>query len=362
MRDFWETMDIAVSALAAEHGGRALSWSPVRDYNQPAYRVIVRSGDQVVAFPPPSPHPITDWLSSMGYSEKYLALHATSAVNERIDEAAWFPVREPQNQWIRGTWRRPSLLLWQQEPALASGYWSSVLAGQGVEHHAWLRELRQDLAGPVKAPARRRVLGNLARMMSHYNNWEAQSGFSLRAWSVGHPEWQDVLDKAGLDYRGRVDGVPLLVAALEAGATTKSAGWRRILKGAVPSNHLLEAVLQPQDIPSSWWDAASKGQPPAAPLWCWAARHAHPESWEVLLSLRPDLLELKDSEQHTALHWAAAAANAPVVEMLLAHGASPASVSLHGRMPEELVPEGKDALYERIAAARMGPARQREPK
>lgn len=349
MTDFWNTLDSAVAMLAAEDGGQMAAWTLARDFGSAEYRVIVKKGGKIVDFPPTADHPVTRWLHSMGLPAAQLNLFATAAATEMVADARWTPVHESERGWVRGAWRRPSNLAWQADPALSHLYWTATSEGRGLPDHAWVSTLRADLSGPVEPAARRRVLGALGRMMSSYENWEDLSGLSLRAWAAADPAWQDVLDQAGVGYGAQHEGDPLVVAALLNEA--KVPGWRRILKHVL--DYRLEVNLPPEQVPSDWWNTSRLGDPPALRLWCWAARHASPQAWEMILEERPHLLSEVDSSGCSALHWAALTGNEGVVTLLLDRGANPAVENQEGLLPEEVVPTGKDELYEQIANRRL---------
>lgn len=349
MTDFWNTLDSAVAMLAAEDGGQMAAWTLARDFGSAEYRVVVKKGGKIVDFPPSEAHPVTRWLHSMGLPSSQLNLFATAAATEMVADARWTPVREAEHGWVRGAWRRPSVLAWQSDPSLSHLYWSATSQGRGLPDHAWVSTLRTDLGAPMEPAARRRVLGALGRMMSSYEDWEALSGLSLRAWAAENPAWQDVLDQAGLGYGAQHDGAPLIVAALANEATTP--GWLRILPHVM--DHRLDVNLPPEQVPLSWWDQARLGEAPSLRLWCWAARNASPRAWEVILKDRPHLLSDVDSSGCSALHWAALTGNEGVVTFLLDRGANPAVENREGLLPEEVVPSDKDTLYEQIASRRL---------
>lgn len=355
MTDFWNKMDLAVSALSAEAGGEAsnglMSWALVRPFGEKSYQVRLRHKNQIVPFPPAEDHPVSRWLKSQGLMPSHLlGAAAQEAVEEKIEEGTWDPVLDTENGWVRGPWRRPSGLMWRNDDDLAQSYWRMVVDGRGMPEHAWARELKQDLSSPMVPASRRRVLGHLARLVSYFPDWEDQSGFSLRQWSAGDEKWQDVLDQAGIGYQAKASGVPLVAMAL--GPVKHTDGWKRILSRMLDS-HLVEAVLQPEDRPSHWWNEDILGPAPMAPLWCWAARQADAATVEMLIKARPDLAKVQDSQGRNALHWAAAAGSAEVVDVLLKHGVDPSHEERSGIIPEQLVPIHKDDLYEKIAAARM---------
>lgn len=348
MTDFWNTIDSAVSLLAAQEGVHLASWTLAREFGSNEYRVIVKKAGAFAPFPPEPGHPVSAWLSRMGLPAERLEEMATMAATEMVADARWTPVHESEHGWVRGAWRRPSAMAWQWDEDLSHLYWSAASLGRGLPDHAWLADLRSDLSAPQDPTSRRRVLGSLARLLS-YEDWEGRSGLSLRAWAATDPAWQDVLDQAGVGYGARVDGVPLLMCALanEAG----DPGWRRILAGAL--DHRMELIVPPEDLPAAWWDAPRLGPPPALPLWSWAARVASAPAWDLLLSDRPDLLSATDSGGCSALHWAALSGNDAVVTLLLNKGANPAIENLDGLLPEQVVPSGKDDLYEQLASQRL---------
>lgn len=348
-------MDLAVSALSAESGGEStnglMSWALVRPFGEKEYQVRLRHMNQIVPFPPSPDHPISRWLLSQGLMPSHLLRAAAQeAVHEKLEEGSWEPVIDSKEEYMRGPWRRPSGLLWRDDADLAKSYWQTVVAGRGMPEHAWAKELNQDLGAPITPTSRRRVLGHLARLVSYFSDWEEQSGFSLRQWSAGSEQWQDVLDQAGIGYAAKASGVPLVVMAT--GPKQPGDGWRRILSKILDS-HLIESVLQPDDRPSHWWDESLLGSAPMAPLWCWIARQSDEKTVEMLIESRPQLAKVQDSQGRNALHWASAAGNSGIVDVLLKHGVDPSQEDLSGVLPEQLVPIHKDDLYEKIAAIRL---------
>lgn len=359
MTDFWKTIDLAVSALSAESGGDSvglISWCLARDFGSNEYSLRLRQKNEFIELPDSPVHPVCRWLAKHGlYPYHMLRDRAMAEVEAKLEDGDWNSVLDTDNKMVRSSWRRPSLLMWRDDPHLSHFYWKGVIEGRGMPEHRWIRELHEDLSSPINPQSRRRALGHLGRLMAYFPEWENESGFSLRHWASGSEEWQDILDQSGVGYQAKVGGVPLIAMAVgpEGGP---SPGWHKIVS-KLSDSCLLEATLQPEDRPSHWWDEFKLGAAPMAPLWCWAARVSDAKTIESLLRARPELAHVSDSMNRNALHWAATVGNSEVVDVLLRHGVNPAQEDLYGLLPEETVSPNNDELYEKVANARLGKPR-----
>ena len=349
MSDFWKTLDCAIGYLAAEDGASLVSWTLARKMATNAYGVIIKKNGVVSELEVPSSHPVHTWLAGRGITPETMSFFATAAATDMIADATWNPVLESERGWVRGAWRRPSSLAWRDDEVLSQMYWRSASQGRGLPEHAWVASLKSDLSAPVDAASRRRVLGALGLMMSSYENWENESGFSLRAWAVSDSSWQGILDQAGVGYAKKHEGLSLLTTVLLNESTQP--GWRTLLPHILDQR--IELLVQPDELPLAWWDPVKLGEAPILPLWCWAVRNSSREAWDIMLERRPGLLNVLDNSGCSPLHWAALTGNERVVTLLLEKGANPAVENLAGLLPEEIVPSGKDELFEKIASQRL---------